>query len=83
MSIHVCWILIQVKGRVLKNVFGRYCFIIIDKFLITGKHFKYLKIAKEFLDKITWNHDATPAKQCDDVPTKLDVITVTNTVISG
>ena len=52
-------------------------------FLITGKHFKYLKIAKEFLDKITWNHDATPAKQCDDVPTKLDVITVTNTVISG
>ncbi|XP_023343586.1 histone H3.v1 isoform X2 [Eurytemora carolleeae] len=37
----------------------------------------------EFLDQITWNHDAAPAELSDDVPTKLDVITVTNTVISS
>ena len=53
------------------------------KFLITGKLYRNLKSAKEFLDQITKNHDAAPAEQSDDVPTKLDVITVTNTVISG
>jgi len=55
--------------------------------LITGKLYRNLKSAKEFLDQITKNHDAAPAEQSDvllsDVPTKLDVITVTNTVISG
>ena len=57
------------------------------KFLITGKLYRNLKSAKEFLDQITKNHDAAPAEQSDvllsDVPTKLDVTTVTNTVISG
>ena len=54
----------------------------------TGKLFKNLKSAKESMDQITKNHDAAPVEQSDvsfsdDVPTKLDVITVTNTVTSG
>ena len=51
----------------------------------TGKLFKNLKSAKESIDQITKNHDAAPVEQSnvslsDDVPTKLDVITVATTV---
>ena len=75
--------------------FWCFCFIIIDEFLITGKYFKSLKSAKDFIDQINGKNDAPPAEQnsvspSDDdeealpkLPTKLDVITVVNGVISG
>ena len=81
--------------RMIIKCFWHYCFIVIDKFLITGKYFKNLKSAKDFIDQINGKNDAPPAEQngvspSDDdeealpkVPTKLDVITVVNGVISG
>ena len=80
---------------IIKCFFWHYCFVIIDKFLITGKYFKNLKRAKDFIRQINGKNDAPPAKQnsvspSDDdeealpkVPTNLDVITVVNGVISG
>ena len=63
--------------------------------MITGKYFKTLKSAIDFIRQINGKNDAPPAEQnsvspSDDdedtlpkVPTKLDVITVVNGVISG